>query len=136
MRLEGALVGDEAALRDEPLVVLRHEGLHHELDELVGATAEHHLLLRDAVELRESLLQAAACGIGIAVQVLRRVAQRRDGGGRRAERVLVGGELDGIPDAELPLHVLDGLARLIGRELLDVASDQRHGALEATHRFG
>ena len=58
--------------------------------------------------------------VGIAVDIVQRVAQRRHRPGRRTERALVRGELDRARDTQLALEFLDRLARLVRIERGDV----------------
>ena len=61
------------------------------------------------------------------IRVARQLGQLPlDGGqrpGTRTEGILVRGQLDDIPDPELPLELADGLAGLIGLE----TANARHG---------
>src|SRR5204863_5738511 len=56
---------------------------------------------------------------GIAVELARRALHCLERGGKRRERPLVRRELDDPLEAELALDVLDGLPRLVRRQLVD-----------------
>jgi hypothetical protein len=60
-----------------------------------------------------------AASIGIPVGFAESTASGFHGFGRRAQRIFVGSEFDGV-DFEFLLDFFDGLARDVGREALDV----------------
>ena len=87
------------------------------------------LVARDAVPGGERLVQAVAAAVRVPVQVaggaVECVERRRE----RAERPLVRCQLDHPVEAELALHVLDGLPRLVRRQPVDAGPEE--GVVEA-----
>src|SRR6266498_819571 len=72
--------------------------------------------------------ERGAQGVGAAVRVAVQFVPLRfecfERSGKRAERTLVRRELDDPLEAELPLHLLDRLAGLIGNELGERAAEK------------
>jgi hypothetical protein len=86
--------------------------MRHELEHVVAAVAEHHLLRVDAEPRGERLLERVCVAVRIARDLGGRLRDRRERARARAARVLVGGELDdaGRLEAELARQLLDRLA--------------------------
>ena len=95
------------------------EGVEKQLDDLVGAVAEHDVLLAEAEFLRDGVAQVEAAAIGVEVGALDLLVHRGHGERGGPERVFVGGELDdgGGVEAELARDVIDRLARLVRDEV-------------------
>src|SRR5262249_9164671 len=88
--------------------------------------AGHDHVRGHAVARRKLGPQPVRAAVGVAVHVRSGLGRRGERLGRRPERILVGRELDRAGDAELALQLLDGLAREVRTELLDVLGDQGH----------
>ena len=101
------------------------QGLADVADDRVGARADGHLLEADAVLLGEGAPEAPGAAVRVAVELERRARDRllrlREG----TVRPLVRGELDDALEAELALHLLDRLARLVRNEPRERRADQR-----------
>ena len=132
--LDDHRVYHEGGVRDDDLLPGAHERPHEELDELVGPVAQDNVVGVDPMAPGECVAQVEAAAVGIAVQL---AECGRDGlldALRGRQRVLVGGELDGVLDAQLALELLDGLPRLIRGDAEDVVVGERfpgggHGRL-------
>ena len=98
-------------------------GLEHRLAEAVhepvGACTGSNLLEAQVEPLGERRPKPVGATVRVAVQLgrapLDRLARLREG----AVRALVRGELDDALEPELPLHLLDRLAGLVGDEIVD-----------------
>ena len=99
------------------------EGVEEQLDDLVGAVAEDDVLAREAELLRDGVPEMEAAAVGIEMGALQLLAHRGHGEGRRAEGILVGGELDHEPgvEPELARDIIDRLARLVRDEIEQLA---------------
>src|SRR5262249_43425624 len=116
------------------LVVGLAEGEHQLVEQLVGAAAQDDPLGRDAELVAERAPQEHAARVGVEVDAGERAPHGVERAQRRAERVLVRGDLQGAPRrqrcSELALQLLDRLARLVdvegayvrGRDLVDPAT--------------
>jgi hypothetical protein len=93
---------------------------HDQLDELVGAVAHDDVLGGEAVTPRQRHPKIVGAAVGVAVEMAQRVRDRLEHPLRGRERILVGGELDDVGEAELALELLDGLPGLVGGDPEDV----------------
>ena len=118
-RLHDHAVDDEGLVGHHRLVARPEEGAHDELDDLVRAVADEDVVRRHAVPLGQAPAEIEGGAVRVEMDGAERVGHRRHRPRRRAERVLVRGELDRARDAELALHLLDRLARRIRRERPD-----------------
>ena len=89
------------------------------VDAAVGARPHADLVERHPVPFGERLVQPVAAAVRVAVQVPGSAVERLERRRERAERAFVRGELDHAREPELALDVLDGLARLVGRQRVD-----------------
>jgi hypothetical protein len=98
------------------------KGVVAELNNLVGAAAEDHVVTGQAVKFGDGVPQRETAAIRIKVSVKKTVPDGLQGGGGWTERVLVGGELGDLGGIEAVLagDVGDGATGLVGDELLDV----------------
>ena len=99
------------------------EGVEEQLDDLVGAVAEHDVLAPEAEFLRDGVAQVEAAAVGVKVNGFERLVHGLQRLGRGAERVFIRGELDdrGGVEAELARHVFHRLARLVRDEIKQLA---------------
>ena len=118
--LDDHRVHDERRVRDHRLLARAQEGPHDELDELVRAVAHDELVGGEAVAAGEGDPEVVGAAVRIPVEVRQGVGDGLEDALRGRQGVLVGGELDDIREAELALELLDGLARLVGRDAEDV----------------
>ncbi len=107
------------------LVARVDEGLADVPDDRVGAGADRHLLEAHAVALCEGVPEAPGAAVRIAIELERRPRDRFLRIRKRPVRPLVGGELDDALEAELALHLLDRLARLVRDEPGERGTNQR-----------
>ena len=102
---------------DDLVARLEHR-LAEAVDDPVRSGSGRDLLEAQVEPLRERGAEPVRAAVGVAVELsgaaLDRLARLRE----RAERPLVGGELDHALEPELALNLLDGLARLVGNEVL------------------
>ena len=105
----------EGAFGSQPHVARLDVDVAEELNELGRAGAEHNLVHLHPEARRQFLAQIEAARIRVAVRLRQAARHRFDGLRRRAQGVLVRSQLDG-GDAELPLHLLDGLAGDVKRQ--------------------
>ena len=89
---------------------------------------------RHAEVRAEGRAQLRRLRVGVAVDLGHRGARRLDRLRRRAEGVLVRGELDHVGEAQLALHLADGLARLEPVEPLEVRGEGEPRGLRRAHR--
>jgi hypothetical protein len=106
-----------------------------ELEDLVGAVAKDEVLGADAKLLREAALEVKGVPVGVKMEVVQGLLHGGERGGRGAEGVLVGGELDdvGSGEAEFSGDLLNGPAGLIHRKAGESGVEGergRHGAKE------
>ena len=115
-RAELERVDDVARERRPPahdLVAGIEHGLRDAVDDPVGTRADRDLLETHAVPVGQPAAQPVRTAVGVAVQLGSRTLHRGERLGKRAERSLVGRELHDPVEAELALHLLDRLARLV-----------------------
>jgi hypothetical protein len=93
-------------------------------DYRVRSRCHDDLLEGDAVARRQHLPEPVAAAVGIPVRLGERTLDRLDRGGERAERPLVGRELDDPLEPELALHGLHGFAGLVRHEAVERRADQ------------
>ena len=123
-RLHHQPIDHERLVGHHRLIAHADEGADDELDDLVRAVADDDLVGGHAQALRQAALQVEGRAVRVAVQVPERGRDRGQRLGRRTERVLVGGELDGAVDPEVALELLDRHARRIRRERPDPFRDE------------
>src|SRR5262249_51711199 len=112
-------------MRYHRLVARAQEGAHQELDELVRAVAEHDLIWHDAVLLGQRLSEVEAAAVRVPVERIQRVDDGLlDAVGRR-QRAFVRRALDRVVYHELPLELLDRLARLVRSDAQNVFVRER-----------
>ena len=100
-------IGHKGRPCHDSLVTRRHESLDRYINKLVRAVAYHHLALTDAKAFGQGPDEMETPAIGIPVEAVQdRGANGRYSLWRRAERVLVRGELDRIAYAQLALKLL------------------------------
>src|SRR5262249_38847767 len=109
------------------LVARVERRLAEHVETAVRARADRDLLELDAVARRERLVEAVDAAVRIAVELARRLSHRVERGREGRERPPVRGELHDPLEAELPLHVLDRLAGLVRRQLLDRGAEETCG---------
>ena len=97
----------------------RVKGVEHQLDDLVGTVAQHHVLAGEAKVLRDCVTQVETAAIRVKVDPRDRLPHRLDGLRRRPKRVLVRGQLDDRRriETQLARHVIDRLARLVRNQI-------------------
>ena len=103
--------------------------LAEHVEAAVRAGAHRDLLECDPVPRSQRLVQAVDAPVGIAVELASRLCHRLERGREGRERPLVRSELDDPVEAELALHVLDGPARLVRRQLVDRGSEEARARL-------
>src|SRR5207237_3851880 len=131
-RLGAELRGSENVAREgrpaaDDLVARVERRLREQVDDPVGASADHELLEGDPVSLGELRPERPDAAVRVAVELERRTRHRLERPRERRVRALVRGKLDDVLQPELPLHRLDRLARLVRHEAVD------RGAEEACH---
>jgi len=114
-KLGHELVHGEGVTSHHHLVTRAEKGMADELDDLVGAVAEHDVFPHDSESLRDGTAQFISSAIRIEVGALQRASHRLERLGRWAEGVLVGGELDDLllAQAEIAGQLLNRFARLV-----------------------
>ena len=73
---------------------------------------------------RERFVQPVDATVGVAVELGCGARERFEGGRERAQRPLVGRELDDPVEPELALHVFHWLARLVGGQPVDARPEE------------
>ena len=76
-------------------------------------------------------MQPVGAAVRVAVQLAGAARDRLERRGKRPERALVRRELDDALEPELALHLLDGLARLVRAEAVDLGAEERSRASAA-----
>src|SRR5262249_696645 len=99
------------------------------VDAAVRACSHADLLDGDAVACRESLVQAERATVRIAVEVGGGADERLLRAREPPKRAFVRRGLDDVRQPELPLHVLDGLPRLVRRQTVDGAAEKGIGGV-------
>ena len=107
-------IGAESGLGNDHLVAVVEKGSAQYGENVVSAVAHEHLRWGDAQFLRQSAHQRLRPAVGIAVQSIKRAANRIHRAGCGAERILVAGELDDFAQPVLDGHLFDGAPRNIG----------------------
>ena len=122
-------IADKRRIPDDRVIAGLREGPAREVDELVRAVADDDLVHRHAVVRGERFAQRVRGGVRVATERRGRSHERLGDPRRGAERVLVGGELHRVLDAELALELFDGLPGDVGDEAFDVGRDEAiHGS--------
>src|SRR5205807_5803910 len=98
------------------------------------------LLEANAVAFGQRRPQPVGAAVGVAVQLPRRALHRGERLWERAQRSLVRGELDDTFEPELPLNLLDRLARLVRNQARERGPDEpgrnvRHATCERASRW-
>jgi hypothetical protein len=114
-KCEGTFAGDA-------LETGAQEDAGGEVDNFAGAQADENFLGADIVTRRKDFAKVLAAAIGIPVGFAECTAGGFHGLGRRAERVFVGSELNGM-NLEILFDFFDGLAGNVSGEALDVVGD-------------
>ena len=127
------VAGERRPAADD-LVARVERRLREGVDDPVRPGADRHLLVAHAEALRQRGAQPPGAAVRVAVQLRGRALDRLERRRKRPERPLVGGELDAALEPQLPLHLLDRLARLVrneartdGRKKLSAISETGRG---------
>src|SRR5207244_12873121 len=94
------------------------------VQELVRAVAEDQVVGLHAPMPRQVLAEREARGVRVEADALRRLLHRRHRQRRWPERVLIGGQLDDVPNAILALGLLDRLPRNVWLQLQDIRTGE------------
>ena len=94
----------------------RRKEIDQQVQNLARARAHENLLGAHLMPGRELVAQRPARAVGVAMEVAERGANRGHRHRRRTDRILVGGELGRLADAQLALDFFDRLAGLVGME--------------------
>ena len=133
-RLGGDGVDGEGVLGEDGLDPGLEEGAGDQIQDIVGAVAQGDGGGIDPVLASQGGAQLEAAAVRVAAEFTQGRLDRRPRQPAGAQRVLVGGELDGAADAELTLQLGDGLAGEIGLQPGDAGGGDgeegvgRHGA--------
>ena len=130
--LGGQRIHREGMLRVHRAGVGPQEGAGCKLEDVVRAIAEHDLIALHPEARGQGRLQAIAIAVGIQGQGFQHVVHGLQGVRTDAERILVGGQLDDLREAQLTLQLGSGLTRLVRGDGADVRCSQitqRHDGL-------
>ena len=130
-RVDGVARERRPAAHD--LVARVERELREIVDHPVGAGSGRDLLEADVVQLGQGRPEPPRAAVGIAVQVARLALDRLERGRKGPERPLVRRELHDPLEAELALHLLDRLPRLVRNEILHCRLEERVRDLGEAH---
>ena len=113
------LVDNKRMLRGDHFIPGLEEGMAHELDDLVRAVPQHHIVHLHAELLRDSPAQFPAAAVGIDFGVFQCLAHRLHGLPAWSQWVLVAGQLHDVSgiQAKFAGYLFDRLAGFIGNEV-------------------
>src|SRR6185295_13710798 len=96
-------------------------------DEPVRPGSDGNLLEADVVQVRKRRPESVRATVRIAVEAWRRALDRLERSRKRSERPFVRRQLDHPFEPELPLHLLDRLAGLIGHQVAERWAEEAGG---------
>ena len=108
---------------DDPVAGIEDRLADH-VDAPVRPGPDADLVEPHAVPDGQRLVQPVDAPVRVAIEVAGGGVEGFECGRKRAERPLVRGQLDHPVETELPLNVLDGLARLVRRQAVDAGPEE------------